>query len=77
MNNGQDAFRRLAKQIQRASAGGGGGFPGGNRGLFAGSGLLVALVGGGLLLNSSLYNGALELLVYVLGCKNSPFFALP
>lgn len=55
--NGQDAFRRLSQQLQRAgrNAGGGGGLPGG-KGFFAGSGLLVALVGGGLLLNASLFN---------------------
>lgn len=56
--NGQDAFRRFAKQLQQAgkNAGGGGNMPGG-RGVFAGTGLLVALVGGGLALNASLFNG--------------------
>ncbi|KAI0688882.1 band 7 family-domain-containing protein [Earliella scabrosa] len=55
--NSQDAFRRLAQQLQRASAGGGGGgprMPG--RGFFTGSGLLLALVGGGIALNASLFN---------------------
>jgi hypothetical protein len=57
MNNQQEAFRRFAQQLQRASQGGGG-FPGGTpRGLFAGGGLIVALVAGGLALNASLFNG--------------------
>lgn len=55
--NGQEAFRRLAQQLQRASSGGGGPLPGGSKGFFAGSGLLIALVGGGVLLNASLFNG--------------------
>ena len=57
--NGQDAFRRLAQQLQRAgkNAGNGGKMPGG-KGFFAGTGLLVALVGGGVALNASLFNGA-------------------
>ncbi|GJE98491.1 prohibitin family protein [Phanerochaete sordida] len=55
--NGQDAFRRLSQQLQRAgrNAGGGGGLPGG-KGFFAGTGLIVALIGGGVLLNASLFN---------------------
>jgi prohibitin 2 len=51
--NGQEAFRRLANQLKATS---GGPIPGG-KGFFAGSGLLVALVGGGLILNASLFNG--------------------
>jgi len=51
--DGQEAFRRLAKQLKATS---GGPIPGG-KGFFAGSGLLVALVGGGLILNASLFNG--------------------
>lgn len=56
--NGQEAFRRLAQQIQRASSGGGGGggFPSG-KGFTAGGGLLLALIGGGVALNASLFNG--------------------
>lgn len=54
--NSQDALRKLAQQLQRASSGGGGGIPGG-KGFFAGGGLLVALIGGGLALNASLFNG--------------------
>ena len=50
----QDNWRRFAQQLQRVSAGGGG--P--TKGFFAGSGLLLALVGGGLALNASLFNGA-------------------
>jgi hypothetical protein len=57
MNNQQEAFRRFAQQLQRASKGGGG-FPGGSpRGLFAGGGLVIALVAGGIALNASLFNG--------------------
>lgn len=55
MNDGPEAFRRFANQLKRAGNVGGGG-PGAPRGLFAGSGLLVALVAGGLALNSSLFN---------------------
>ncbi|KAF9013229.1 band 7 family-domain-containing protein [Cyathus striatus] len=51
MNNGPEAFRRFANQIR--AAGGGGGPP---KGFFAGSGLLVALVAGGIALNSALFN---------------------
>lgn len=55
--NGQDAFRRLANQLKTAG-GGGGPLPGAPKGLFAGSGLLIALVAGGFALNASLFNGA-------------------
>jgi len=56
MNNQQEAFRRFAQQLQRASKGGGA-FPGGSpRGLFAGGGLVIALVAGGIALNASLFN---------------------
>lgn len=54
--NGQEAFRRLTQQLQRASGPGGPKIPGG-KGFFAGTGLLVALVGGGIALNASLFNG--------------------
>ncbi|PPQ77467.1 hypothetical protein CVT25_011337 [Psilocybe cyanescens] len=54
MNDGQEAFRRLAKQL-RTVGGNAGGTPGG-KGLFAGSGLLIALVAGGFALNASLFN---------------------
>ena len=54
--NGQEAFRRLANQL-RSTSGGGSPLPGG-KGFFAGSGLLIALIGGGLALNASLFNGA-------------------
>jgi prohibitin 2 len=53
--SGQDAFRKFAQQLQRAG-GSGGRMPSG--GAFAGGGLLLALVGGGVLLNASLFNGA-------------------
>lgn len=55
--SGQEAFRRFTQQLQRAGGPGGGGLPGGPGRFFAGSGLLLALVGGGILLNSSLFNG--------------------
>lgn len=54
--SGQDAFRKFAQQIQRAG-GSGGRIPGG-KGAFAGGGLILALIGGGVLLNASLFNGA-------------------
>jgi prohibitin 2 len=58
MSDQQEAFRRFAQQLQRAAQGNGG-FPGGSpRGLFAGGGLIIALVAGGLALNASLFNGA-------------------
>ncbi|TFK40841.1 band 7 family-domain-containing protein [Crucibulum laeve] len=56
MNNGQEAFRRLANQLRTAGGGGGGPLPGGPKGLFAGSGLLIALVAGGFALNSAMFN---------------------
>lgn len=53
----QEAFRRFAQQLQRAGGtGGGSGLPGGPGRFFAGSGLLLALFGGGILLNASLFN---------------------
>ncbi|PFH54105.1 hypothetical protein AMATHDRAFT_53924 [Amanita thiersii Skay4041] len=55
MSNGQDAFRKFVTQL-RASGGSGGPLPGGPKGIFAGSGLLIALVAGGLALNASLFN---------------------
>lgn len=57
MNSQQEAFRRFAQQLQRASQGGGG-LPGGSpRGLLAGGGLVIVLIAGGLALNASLFNG--------------------
>lgn len=57
MNSQQEAFRRFAQQLQRASQGSGG-FPGGSpRGLLAGGGLVVVLIAGGLALSASLFNG--------------------
>lgn len=53
MNNGQEAFRRVIMQMKSAGGGRGGG-PG--KGLFAGTGLLVALVGGTFVVNNSLFN---------------------
>ncbi|KAI0775541.1 proteolysis and peptidolysis-like protein [Trametes elegans] len=55
--NSQDAWRRLSQQLQRVSAGGGGGGPRMPvRGFFTGTGLLLALIGGGVALNASLFN---------------------
>jgi hypothetical protein len=54
MNDGQEAFRKFANQLKTRGSPGG---PGG-KGLFAGSGLLIALVAGGFALNQSLFNGA-------------------
>jgi len=53
MNDGQETFRRFAKQLRTV---GGGSMPPGGKGLFAGSGLLIALVAGGFALNASLFN---------------------
>ncbi|KAJ7175936.1 band 7 family-domain-containing protein [Mycena filopes] len=49
--DGQEAMRKLANQLRNAGRGAG---PG--KGFFAGSGALLALVGGGLALNASLFN---------------------
>ncbi|KXN88300.1 Prohibitin-2 [Leucoagaricus sp. SymC.cos] len=51
--DGQEAFRRLARQIRTVRGGPSGGPP---KGIFAGSGLLIALVAGGFALNASLFN---------------------
>jgi len=53
--NGQEAFRRLANQL-RTVGNNRGPLPGGSKGFFAGSGLLIALIGGGFVLNASLFN---------------------
>ena len=55
---GREAFQKFAQQLQqssRARAGGGG--AGGSGPLPWGGAGLLALVGGGLLLNSALFNG--------------------
>lgn len=52
--NGQEAFRRLAKQLRTVNSNP---LPGGSRGFFAGSGLVVVLIGGAFALNASLFNG--------------------
>ncbi|KAH8114748.1 band 7 family-domain-containing protein [Phellopilus nigrolimitatus] len=51
----QDPFRQFTQQVQARVGRAGGGFPKGG-GFFAGSGLLVALVAGGVALNASLFN---------------------
>lgn len=56
MNDGQEAFRRFTNQL-RTVGGSGGRVPPGGKGVFAGTGLLVALVAGGFALNQSLFNG--------------------
>lgn len=55
MNDGQEAFRRFTNQLR--TVGGGGRIPPGGKGVFAGTGLLVALVAGGFALSQSLFNG--------------------
>ena len=57
--SGADAFRRLAAQLQAQARAGGGRGPGGQGqgGLFAGTGLLIALIAGGIGLNAALFNG--------------------
>ncbi|OSD07424.1 proteolysis and peptidolysis-like protein [Trametes coccinea BRFM310] len=55
--NSQDAWRRFTQQVQRAASSGGGGGPRMPvRGFFTGTGLVLALVGGGIALNASLFN---------------------
>ncbi|KZS93678.1 proteolysis and peptidolysis-like protein [Sistotremastrum niveocremeum HHB9708] len=55
MSDPQEVFRRFALELQqRAKAGANGGGP--PRGLFAGTGLIVALVAAGVALNASLFN---------------------
>ncbi|KAF8578079.1 proteolysis and peptidolysis-like protein [Ramaria rubella] len=57
--SGQDAFRRIAQQLQARARGGGQGPRGqlpGAGGVFAGTGLLVALIAGGIGLNAALFN---------------------
>lgn len=56
MNEGQEAFRRFTRQL-RVGGASNGRFPGGGGGLFAGSGLLIALAAGGFALNAALFNG--------------------
>jgi prohibitin 2 len=59
MADPQQAFRRLMNQLQRsAQSGGGGRGPNfGGRGLGA-AGVVAALIGGGIVLSASLFNGA-------------------
>jgi prohibitin 2 len=52
--DGQEAFQRLQNQLKRAAGQGGGKLPRG--GAFAGGGLIVALIAGGIALNASLFN---------------------
>jgi hypothetical protein len=58
---GREAFQRFAQQVSRQGrvrAGNGGGAPSSiPPGVGAGGAALVALIGGGLLLNASLFNG--------------------
>lgn len=51
------AFQQFAKQLQKSvqSGGGGGGGPG--PGGLLGAGAVAALIGGGLIFNSALFNG--------------------
>jgi len=55
--DGQEAFKKIQQQLRRvANQGGSGKIPGGSGGLFAGGGLIIALITGGLVLNASLFN---------------------
>jgi prohibitin 2 len=56
----QEAFRRLANELRSSASNGGNPLPGGKKGFFAGSGFLIMLIGGGLVVNASLFNGALN-----------------
>lgn len=59
--SGTDALRRLAAQLQAQARSGGGRGSGGQGqvpgGLFAGTGLLFALIAGGIGINAALFNG--------------------
>jgi len=52
----QEAFRRLANELRSSASNGGNPLPGGKKGFFAGSGFLIMLIGGGLVVNASLFN---------------------
>ena len=55
--DGREAFKKIQTQLRRAAnQRGGGNFSGGPGGLFAGGGLVVALLAGGIALNASLFN---------------------
>ncbi|KDN45346.1 hypothetical protein RSAG8_04933, partial [Rhizoctonia solani AG-8 WAC10335] len=54
---GRDAFTRFAAQLQRQARAGSGGGGGPGRGLLGGGAGLLLLVGGGIALNASLFNG--------------------
>ena len=71
--NSQQAFRKFAQQLQRASQSGGGGMPGGPGRFLAGGGLMVALVGGGLLLNASLFNGVSPVTEFIATSSDNEF----
>lgn len=63
--SGRDAFARLAAQLQargRGAGGGGGGIPGG-KGSLAGYGLAAAGIAAYFILDASLFNGKIYLLV--------------
>jgi prohibitin 2 len=47
----QEALKKLANQLRKASS------SGGPKGFFAGGGLIVALIAGGVAVNASLFNG--------------------
>jgi hypothetical protein len=53
----QEAFKKFMQQLQKAGSGGRG-FSGGPKGFLTGSGLILALIAGGVALNASLFNGA-------------------
>lgn len=58
----EEALRRFANHIKKTASGGPGGAPRPPAGLFAGGGLLLALIGGGFALASSLVTGTRLLL---------------
>jgi hypothetical protein len=53
--SGQDAFKRFLEQLQQSN---GGRAPRPPKGTMGAAGVIVALVGGGLLLSASLFNGS-------------------
>jgi len=53
--SGPEFLKRMGRQLQSRGPGGGG--PSAPKGLFAGTGLLIALVAGGFGVSTALFNG--------------------
>ena len=59
--SGEDTFKKFIEQLQQSGPGGFKGTPRAPRGSLGAAGVLFALIGGGLLLNASLFNGGCSL----------------